>query len=140
MYSKSKGIIYQQAVPTPPPGYDGSRFRGRSDGRDDTFPLYESNTAPRRIFQSPAQENRHQEAKDEGIYCEECSCAGECEEHEKTDCKEVKSSPMSILAPILKSIGKEELLIIALIILLAGEHGKPDTDTILLLAILLCAG
>lgn len=26
---------------TPPPGYDGSRFRRRSDGRDDSFPPYD---------------------------------------------------------------------------------------------------
>ncbi len=27
---------------TPPPGYDGSRFRRRSDGRDDSFPPYDA--------------------------------------------------------------------------------------------------
>ena len=31
---------------TPPPGYDGSRFRRRSDGRDDSFPPYDT-TAPK---------------------------------------------------------------------------------------------
>ena len=32
---------------TPPPGYDGSRFRRRSDGRDDSFPPYD--TSPKKV-------------------------------------------------------------------------------------------
>ena len=32
---------------TPPPGYDGSRFRRRSDGRDDSFPPYDA--SPKRV-------------------------------------------------------------------------------------------
>lgn len=32
---------------TPPPGYDGSRFRRRSDGRDDSFPPYD--TPPKKV-------------------------------------------------------------------------------------------
>lgn len=136
MYSKNKGITYQQTVLTPPPGYDGSRFRHRSDGRDDSFPLYEEKSPSHRTVTKEMPECEC-EAIDK---CECCECDNDSKNNDsnKGDCQ--KSSPMSVLAPILKGIGKEELLIIALIILLSGEHGRPDTDTILLLALLLCAG
>lgn len=39
---------------TPPPGYDGSRFRRRSDGRDDSFPPYD--TSPKKV-EMPKKEN-----------------------------------------------------------------------------------
>ena len=38
---------------TPPPGYDGSRFRRRSDGRDDSFPPYD--TSAERISAPPKE-------------------------------------------------------------------------------------
>lgn len=149
MYSKNKGFGYQQASFTPPPGYDGSRFRGRSDGRDDSFPLYESQVRPqKRILTQRTSEPPHidridqiEQNSNEAAVCTLCE-RSEDEETNKNSCRENSSevSPMSLLAPILKRIGKEELLIIALIIILAGERDCLDTDTILLLALLLCAG
>lgn len=139
MYSKSKGFTYQQqTVLTPPPGYDGSRFRQRSDGRDDTFPLYENQSrSPKRILTQKGADDfgmEHEHDKDET--CEKCDTP----QKDEADMKAEDTSPITLLAPVLKRIGKEELLIIALIIILAGEKERLDTDTILLLALLLCAG
>lgn len=143
MYSKNKGFTYQQTILTPPPGYDGSRFRGRSDGRDDAFPLYETQSrTPKRILtkKSSGISNNDMYGAEEEIYeappeSEQESCEPSSSNNSTGD-----ASPISLLAPILKSIGKEELIIIALIIILAGEREGIDVDTILLLALLLCAG
>lgn len=143
MYSKNKGFTYQQTILTPPPGYDGSRFRGRSDGRDDAFPLYETQSRPpKRILtkKSSVVSNNDTYGAEEEIFE-----ATERSEQESCDPPALKdspgdASPISLLTPILKNIGKEELIIIALIIILAGEREGIDIDTILLLALLLCAG
>ncbi len=39
---------------TPPPGYDGSRFRRRSDGRDDSFPPNAGQATPGPIASAPS--------------------------------------------------------------------------------------
>lgn len=41
MYSRKTYEESGSYTITPPPGYDGSRFRRRSDGRDDSFPPYD---------------------------------------------------------------------------------------------------
>ncbi len=99
MYSRKTYEESGSYTITPPPGYDGSRFRRRSDGRDDNFPPYD---APVPKIEGAAPK-------------------------EKKDSKETRK----------KSIGGEELLIVALIIALASEE-KPCIELILMLALLLC--
>ncbi len=96
MYSRKTYEESGSYTITPPPGYDGSRFRRRSDGRDDNFPPYD---APAKKIESAAPREKTEERK--------------------------------------KSIGAEELLIVALIIALASED-KPCIELILMLALLLC--
>ena len=102
MYSRKNREEY---IITPPPGYDGSRFGSRSDGRDDSFPPYN---------------------KEGQMYTKE----------EKTPCEEPCKE--SHLPQVLKNrIGQEELLLIALLIVIVGEKSV-SPEIILLLGLLLC--
>ena len=143
MYSKNKGFTYQPTILTPPPGYDGSRFRSRSDGRDDAFPLYENSTRtpPGRVLTKKASGTINNDTDSTEKAYE--ALAGDVQTAPMSPVHKDNTgdaSSLSFLAPILKRIGKEELIIIALIIILAGERENMDIDTILLLALLLCAG
>ncbi len=136
MYSKHKGMTDRDYTLTPPPGYDGSRFRRRSDGRDDAFPLYGESpkrTAPQ--YDKPCCEKEEPEeeyiCEDEEEVLSPCQC---CEE--SPPCEEKPKESPGILS-FLQSLGSEEVLLIALILLLAND-AKAGIDTILMLALLLC--
>ncbi len=112
MYSRKSREDY---IITPPPGYDGSRFGSRSDGRDDSFPPYDRSS---QLF-SQVSEKKAEET------CEECR--PECEEKET-----------HAMFPFLKKgIGQEELILIALLIVIVGEKNV-SPEIILLLGLLLC--
>lgn len=134
MYSKYKGITDQNYSLTPPPGYDGSRFRRRSDGRDDAFPLYREEAKKHPplkkkpdFFEEEIQKPCPIEAE------EECDCRF-CEEG---NLPEEKPKSDSGILSFLQGLGNEELLLIALILILANDS-KAGIDTILILALLLC--
>ena len=219
MYSRNKGItdrldpgdmMEPRVILTPPPGYDGSRFKTRSDGRDDAFPMYgddlpspQGSSAKRQrhryysnsrkcgdgtsddmsesgecenqnsggdlslcrterrqgFFCPPKRDSKYDCCEDSDRDCcfdrdRDCcdmsdrGCGQECDFDRDRDCcnphmgkhpphREECPSPLSAL---IKSIGKEELMIIALMLILAGEKGQTDMDTVLILALLLCAG
>ncbi len=111
MYSRKTREEYGDYVITPPPGYDGSRFGSRSDGRDDSFPPYNNRN---RIY-SPQSVER-EEAED----------------------KKISEADEKSLFPFLKKgIGQEELLLIALLLVLVGEKNV-SPEIVLILALLLC--
>lgn len=157
MYSKSKGMTDRDITLTPPPGYDGSRFRKRSDGRDDSFPLYYEDThrygqqkkcRERHRFPSDSTycPNRHMpkeevhDCLDEEIEDGEC-CECEAVEEEKAETaepcekKETRENPIK---NFLKELGSEEILLIALIVLLSGNQTRAGLETVLILSLLLC--
>ncbi len=111
MYSRKTREEYGDYVITPPPGYDGSRFGKRSDGRDDSFPPYDNQG---QIYSQPPKKK---------------------EETEKETHEENKSG--SLFPFIKKGIGQEELLLIALLIVLVGEKDV-SPEIVLILALLLC--
>lgn len=111
MYSKARAVRMQTDAITPPPGYGGSRFGNGTDGE-----MY-----PRQSDRDRDLPRMHEKAQP-------------CDE-EKTPCEKGKTSSCEPLG-FLKNIDKEELLIIGLIILLAGE--RAESDTLLLLILLLC--
>lgn len=155
MYSRSKGMTGRDYHLTPPPGYDGSRFGTRSDGRDDAFPPYreerhlhhrEESEHDRISVKSKEDHTEHspsvqyETAEDlcDDLTKEECA---EC--LEKDVCAEAREHPPSESKPFsvsnfLKKLGNEEILLIALIILLAGSQSNAQGDTLLILALLLC--
>lgn len=132
MYSKSKGMQYGEYTLTPPPGYDGSRFRRRSDGRDDAFPFYGE---PKRRERPPKREAPPpllpaEEECEPQKYEEEDCCPCECADDKKDE--------GSGLLSFIQGLPGEEILLIALIILLAGSEDRAGLDTVLILALLLC--
>ena len=136
MYSKNKGITGRDYIMTPPPGYDGSRFRHRSDGRDDAFlqhsrPLQipEKSRVP---VCEECTECCHTE-KEESDFCESGDNQTICEECLPDEKEKKKTGFLSFF----QSIGSEELLLIALILLLAKDD-KAGIETVLILALLLC--
>ncbi len=142
MYSKNKGLTDRDYILTPPPGYDGSRFRRRSDGRDDAFPMYSDK--PKRIQppEPPVEECRQEPAEAFTDECEEeVSCP--CEESGTDECPcecctpEKSQKKDSSILSFLQGIGSEELLLIALIVLLSKDS-KAGIETVLILALLLC--
>jgi len=119
MYSKKNREEYGEYIITPPPGYDGSRFGHRSDGRDDSFPPYDKQ--PQIYSQRP---RKHSDEEQKCEHGEEC---GSCEKREEKG-----------LFPFMKKgIGQEELLLIALLIVLVGEKSV-SPEIVLILALLLC--
>ena len=143
MYSKSKGMQSEGYILTPPPGYDGSRFRKRSDGRDDAFPPY--NEAPHKKEHLPrpsasqdsafALRKKEHHAPYEPI---PCNCCDKEEENDTVSPPLKKEKGESGIASFIQSLSGEELLLIALIVLLAGGDNKAGLDTVLILALLLC--
>jgi hypothetical protein len=109
MYSRKTREEYGDYVITPPPGYDGSRFGSRSDGRDDSFPPYDNQG---QIYSPPIKKKDEQEKREEN-----------------------KSG--SLFPFLKKGIGQEELLLIALLIVLVGEKDV-SPEIVLILALLLC--
>lgn len=136
MYSKSKGLTDRGFTLTPPPGYDGSRFRKRSDGRDDAFPSYsQSNISP-----PPIQEHIEAPIEEQPPCIEEpeapiCISEPVCHINDRKKEKNEKENP---LTAFLQSLKSEDILLIALIILLAGTDKNNGIETILILALLLC--
>ena len=152
MYSKNKGFSDKEYSLTPPPGYDGSRFGHRSDGRDDAFPLYgQGYNSSKRGKKPPYQHRPDPIAKDAPPVCseeEECPCEycsaeeepitddeSECE-NAPCPCSDAKSE--NKILSFLKNLSGEELLLIALIILLMGDMQNGEAETVLILALLLC--
>ena len=138
MYSKNKGLTDREYILTPPPGYDGSRFRKRSDGRDDAFPMYSQHTERirERNIPSPCTPFQDYCANEEPTEYEECSCSADTVSD--TSCTPCKSEEKEGgIISFLQGIGGEELLLIALIILLCNDN-KAGIETILILALLLC--
>ena len=138
MYSKNKGITDRDYVITPPPGYDGSRFRRRSDGRDDAFLSYSD--IPQRVQKQkfrpvsedeeicpPEKEDSPPEYAEESCQCDDCPCP----------CEEEKKEKSHGIISFLEGIGGEELLLIALILLLSKDNAA-GIETILILSLLLC--
>ncbi|MBR6676003.1 MAG: hypothetical protein IKL24_01585 [Clostridia bacterium] len=131
MYSKAKGMPRCDASPIPPPGYDGSRFRKRNDGRDEAFLAAYAPPAQPSVAREKLQLHRD-------IPTEEPEKAPEeiiCEEDVTTEAEECVSAPST--KELSLGIGNEELLLIALILILAGE-GSAGTEAVLLLTLLLC--
>lgn len=162
MYSKYKGITDRDYSLTPPPGYDGSRFRRRSDGRDDAFPLYggevkrpqnqhQNNHTHGKVISCDYSKDEHPsplitDRSDQDLTCEstescqeETTCCTQCSDIECTCHKDNESSSKSSkIMSFLHSLGNEEILLISLILLLSGGRSRTETDTILILALLLC--
>ena len=110
MYSRKTREEYGDFIITPPPGYDGSRFGSRSDGRDDSFPPYDSQA------QIYSQSDKKKE---------------------QTSDKHELNKSASLFPFLKKGIGQEELLLIALLIVLVGEK-EVSPEIVLILALLLC--
>ena len=110
MYSRRTREEYGDYIITPPPGYDGSRFGNRSDGRDDSFPPYDSQT------QIYSQSEKKKESTRE---------------------KREENKNVSLFPFLKKGIGQEELLLIALLIVLVGEKDV-SPEIVIILALLLC--
>ena len=177
MYSKNKGMTDRRDggmnirsedrgfTLTPPPGYDGSRFKTRSDGRDDAFPMYGDPDAPHHRCTAVPYDRRHAgdihniHRKNQGTphctdgcnmcenddRCPDVRCLPDCCSS-NTDCTECGSDcskedcrDKTPFSSFLKNIGKEEILLIALIFMIAGSS-CPDPETVILLALILCAG
>lgn len=143
MYSKNKGMYTQDYALTPPPGYDGSRFRRRSDGRDDAFPIYPEQAHRYRQPKRPKEESPLPCQNEEDIY----SCNGGCPE-EEYPCEDRSPAACSLpekegkgdtgIISFIEGLKSEELLLIALIVLLCTKDGGQGLDTVLILALLLC--
>ncbi|MBQ8475251.1 MAG: hypothetical protein IJ499_06290 [Clostridia bacterium] len=140
MYSKQNGNSRDEGYAiTPPPGYDGSRFGRRSDGRDDAFPPYD---APASMYEKPAavytqkrqgRERRNTEIKagnEQASYSPHIS-------HNHLREKNTGSMESGIMPFLRNAIGREELIIIALLLSFMGEK-ETDPEIILLLGLLLC--
>ena len=140
MYSKSKGMHSDEYSLTPPPGYDGSRFRHRSDGRDDAFPMYPD--PPQRYFRQRKQKAEYSappvydEPSSDDTEPESCDLRDEATLPCPIPEKEKKSSDG--LLSFIEGLRSEELLLIALTVLLCTTEGRQSLDTILILALLLC--
>lgn len=122
MYSKARAVRGCANEITPPPGYGGSRFG--KDGDDGIPSLREEEKCGLSDGKAP------------------CTCETVSGEPEKNAvCRrpspEKREKPLSC-EPLgfLKRIDREELLIIGLILLLAGE--RAESDTLLMLILLLC--
>lgn len=111
---------------TPPPGYDGSRFRSRSDGRDDAFPPYD---APPQIYRTDRQRSEAKEDESAEDITLELTTDNEASPS--------NSAPHGFFPFLKDGIGQEELMIIALLIILLTEE-KLSAETILMLGLLLC--
>ena len=180
MYSKNKGMTERREggmnirgedrgfTLTPPPGYDGSRFKTRSDGRDDAFPMYGDPDAPHHRCTAVPCGRRHsgdihnihhhkdheaancsdgrgdRDMCENDVCCSDVRCLSDC--CSDTDCAECGSNcrkedckDKTPFSSFIKNIGKEEILLIALIFIIAGSS-CPDPETVILLALILCAG
>ena len=66
MYSKKQmGYPSGGYSITPPPGYDGSRFKSRSDGRDDAFPPYDKPARTYTAEKKPSDNNTRSSTYDD---------------------------------------------------------------------------
>lgn len=123
MYSKRNSFERENSyIITPPPGYDGSRFGRRSDGRDDAFPPYD------RPLQQQETEKRS------CTYSRKKQPVKEAQDSSVQKERGADSDSLSLFHGVL---GKEELLIIALLISLVGEK-EATPELILILGLLLC--
>ncbi len=157
MYSRNKGMTDRDFTLTPPPGYDGSRFRRRSDGRDDAYPLYSDSGIKQHTHDKQRKnQNPHNTPshipKETPLQTlpdtkEEHDCQPE-DERPLADNDEQTSKPCRLdkaekksdngIISFLQGLKSEDILLIALIVLLAGGEGKAGMETVLILALLLC--
>ena len=126
MYSKKQmGYPSGGYSITPPPGYDGSRFKSRSDGRDDAFPPYDKPARTYTAEKKPSDNNsniRSSTYDDDDVFSFDTP----------------KAEKSNSIFPILKNgISNEELLIIALLIVLISENNI-SSELVLMLGLLLC--
>lgn len=125
MYSKKQmGYPSGGYSITPPPGYDGSRFKSRSDGRDDAFPPYDKPARTYTAEKKPSDNNntRSNTYDDDDVFSFDTP----------------KAEKSNSIFPILKNgISNEELLIIALLIVLISENNI-SSELVLMLGLLLC--
>lgn len=141
MYSRTKGNTSREYSLTPPPGYDGSRFRKRSDGRDDAFPLYREEPCP--VFEKEHTCKSCETCEEKEALRLPCPDGplddGDCHTaeppHIPCNDHEDRSSPV---LSFLKGLGTEEILLISLIALLSGSRERSQMETVLILALLLC--
>ena len=124
MYSKKQmGYPSGGYSITPPPGYDGSRFKSRSDGRDDAFPPYDKPARTYTAEKKPSDnDTRSSTYDDDDVFSFDTP----------------KAEKSNSIFPILKNgISNEELLIIALLIVLISENNI-SSELVLMLGLLLC--
>lgn len=148
MYSRNKGQTDRDFSLTPPPGYDGSRFRKRSDGRDDAFPLYAEEWSgeetpqrkkiyPQRNIKKVRKENPEEQDTEDCL--ENCPPAPPCEATSPSpSIPNEKESKGKKIEDFLRGLKSEDILLIVLIVLLAGDQSREGAETVLLLALLLC--
>jgi len=130
---------------TPPPGYDGSRFRKRSDGRDESFYAYpeitvrepiQKRASERHVIKRRVKDMSHPVNEQTNACGDECAPTAEnaapCD-----SAPECEREQPSALSAFFQSLGSEEILLIALILLLANDS-RANIDTVLILALLLC--
>ncbi len=137
-----------------PPRYSGVRFvkEKRSDGREGVFERA-YNSVPQnspleneeRLDDVICEEDASADTEHNGhgdTECIECEMYDECDSEESVKGEEVFNAKYprekNLISNLLSSIGEDDFLIIALILLLAGQHEDKNKDMILLLAILLC--
>lgn len=127
-----------------PPRYSGVRFvRGkRSDGREGVFERTYTATVPMTVPDKEEENFEADECEEALFEAEEQTEAEDPVSNEASECNE---NPIekhyhekNIVSELFSFIGEDDLLIIALILILAGQHGENNRDIILLLAILLC--
>lgn len=136
MYSKYKGNTQKDYTFMPPPGYDGSRFRRRSDGRDDTFPLYEEVRVENNIPDGDIEEELSDAFHEESFEEYDDSLEGE-EPCPKLDSHEEEKKESGISA-LLSGLSREDILLIALIVLTGFSGEGAGIETVLILLLLLC--
>ena len=128
MYSKAKGINDRESV-TPPPGYDGNRFSKKREFDDpffgDTAPSPTKSTFPKSM-KAPPSDSFGENGLNRSQIPEAPAPQGELP----------ASGHRSSIPSFFKDAGKEELLLIALILMLAEEKGSENKDALLLLVLL----
>lgn len=116
MYSKARAAEQRHTV-TPPPGYGGSRFSERSESPNSCPSCGEE------YISKPSRPVEAENAPTEPVSPKKPPCDGE------------RRSGLSEISRIFSHMGREEILLSALIIILA-QGG--ETDLLLMLLLLLC--
>lgn len=129
-----------------PPRYGGVRFvrEKRSDGREGILENSAVPMAEKAFFESAVEKIKPVEEAAESAVGEGFTPpAANAEENTAPDIAESADiSPVrktkNPLSEILKNVGEDDILIIAIILIIAAEKGENGREAILLLALLLC--